>query len=119
MSSSDFIILTMASAAAASFRPNPFSQTRPEEKAYLALQRRLAERYPAVPADILDIGPASTERQAALKTALQESGADRDEAVLLAAAELARLVLRHNPTSAAAVFADPADLQKVPSFGTV
>lgn len=116
MDSSEFIVLAMASAAAASFRPNPFAQTRPEERAYLALQRRLSERYPAVPADILNIGPASAERQAALKAALRESGADRDEAILQAAGELARLVLQHNPTSATAVFAEAADLQKIPSF---
>ena len=65
MDSADFIVLAMASAAAASFRPNPFSQRRPEETAYLALQRRLAERYPAVPYDILDIGPASAQAVAA------------------------------------------------------
>jgi hypothetical protein len=116
MDSSDFIVLAMASAAAASFRPNPFSQRRPEETAYLALKRQLAERYPAVPYDILDIGPASAERQAALKAKLQETGADRDEAILQAAAGLARLVLKHKPTSVAAVFADPADLEKIPSF---
>jgi hypothetical protein len=114
MDSADFIVLAMASAAAASFHPNAFFQRRPEEMAYLALQRRLAERYPAVPYDLLNIGPGSAERQAALKAKLQETGADRDEAILQAAANLAQIVLKHSPTSAAAVFADPADLEKTP-----
>lgn len=113
MNTADAIVLAMTAAAAARFRPNPFFDPRPEEDAYLALRRDLAERFSSVPADILDIGPGSADRQAALKAALEQSGAADDARVRQAAAHLARLVAEHAPTSAAAVTDDPASLQAV------
>ncbi len=107
MNPADAIVLAMAAAAAARFRPNAFYQERPEEQTYLALRRYLAERFPSVPADILDIGPGSTERQAALKDALQQSGAADDPLVRQGAAHVARLVAGNNPSSATAVFSRP------------
>lgn len=111
MNPADAIVLAMAVAAAARFRPNPFFDSRPEEDAYLALRRDLAERFSSVPADILDIGPGSAERQAALKAALEQSGAAGDARVRQAAAQLARLVAEQSPASVAAVTSDPTSLQ--------
>lgn len=113
MNAADAIVLAMAAAAAARFRPNPFFDPRPEEDAYLALRRDLAERFSTVPADILDIGPGSPDRQAALKAALEQSGAADDAGVRQAAGQLARLVAANAPESAAAVMPNPASLQAV------
>jgi hypothetical protein len=66
------ITLAMAAGAAAYFRPIPFAQKRPEVAAYLALRQLLGDRYPAVSNDILDIGPASVERQNVQKTQLEK-----------------------------------------------
>lgn len=112
LNAADAIVVAMAAAAAARFRPNAFFEQRPEEDAYLALQRYLAERYPSVPADILDIGPASAERKAALRTALQQSGAVDDPLVRQGAAHVARLVAAQDPKAVTAVFARPEDLHQ-------
>lgn len=106
----DAVVVAMASAAAARLRPNAFSEPRPEEDAYLALQQYLADHYPSVPADILDIGPGSAERKAALKTALQQSGAVDDPLVRQGAAHVARLVATADPNAVTAVFDQPDDL---------
>jgi hypothetical protein len=112
MNPTDAIVLAMAAAAAARFRPNAFYQERPEEQAYLALRHYLAEYYPSVPADILDIGPGSAERQAALKAALQQSGAADDPLVRQGAAHVARLVASEDPAAATAVFSQPESLHE-------
>lgn len=112
LNAADAIVVAMAAAAAARFRPNAFFEQRPEEDAYLALQRYLAERYPSVPADILDIGPASAERKVALRTALQQSGAVDDPLVWQGAAHVARLVAAEDPDAVTAVFARPDDLHQ-------
>jgi hypothetical protein len=111
------ITLAMAAAAAAYFRPNPFAQKRPEVEAYLALRQLLGERYPAVANDILDIGPASVERQNMLKTQLQQAGAGHDPAVLRQTGQLLQLLIERVPAAATAVFATVADLQK--AFATI
>lgn len=105
------IVLAMAAAAAAYFRPNALYLKRPEGEAYLALKHLLAQKYPTVPNDILTIGPASTERQNVLKVQLKQTGADKDTAVLSQTKKLIQLLLEHDPKSATAVFATPADLQ--------
>jgi hypothetical protein len=105
------ITLTMAAAAAAFFRPNAGYRQRPEGEAYLALRQLLAQKYPTVPNDILNIGPASVARQTILKTQLKQAGADKDTAVLNQTKKLIQLLLEYDPKSATAVFAEPADLQ--------
>jgi hypothetical protein len=106
----DAIVVAMAAGAASSFRPNPFFEERPDEEAYLALKRYLADHHPSVPADILDIGPGSAERKAALKTALQQSGAVDDPLVRQGAAHVARLVAAEDPDAVTAVISQPANL---------
>ncbi|MCZ7666850.1 MAG: hypothetical protein M5U34_06280 [Chloroflexi bacterium] len=105
------ITLAMAAAAAAYFRPNAHYLKRPEGQAYLALKQLLAEKYPAVHNDILAIGPASVERQNVLKSQLKQADAHKDTAVLSQTKKLIQLLLEHDPKSATAVFATPADLQ--------
>ena len=112
MKNNKAIVLAMASGAAANFRPNPFYRERPVEAAYLALRRFLADHYPAVTNDILDIGPASAERQAILERQLRDSGAAADPKVRASAGRLARLILRKNPDAAPAVFADINNLHE-------
>lgn len=106
------IVLAMAAGAASSFRPNPLYRRRPVDQAYHMLQRYLAERYPAVANDILDIGPASAERQTTLGAQLRESGAAADPAVLMAAALRPRLTLEHDPDATTAVFAGVDNLNE-------
>lgn len=118
MNRAESITLAMAAAAAARFRPNFFAQRRPEEEAYLALRRLLADRYPSVNNDILDVGPASTERQTVLKTQLQQTGADRDPAVLRRAQQLLQLLIKRDPAAAMAVFVTVADLQEASTIIT-
>lgn len=106
------IVLAMSAAAVANFRPNAFYRKRSVETAYLALRRYLVEHFPAVPNDILDIGPASAERQSLLGQQLRESGAADDPAILAMAALLAGAVIEQSPTSATSVFAGLDDLQQ-------
>lgn len=105
------ITLAMAAAAAAQSRPNGSYQKRPEVGAYQTLRQQLAEKYPRVPNDILDIGPASIERQHVLKTQLQQAGVDKDMTILQQTKKLLQHLLESDPKSATAVFATPADLQ--------
>ena len=106
------ITLAMAAAAAAQFRPNGMAQRRPDVKTYLALKHLLAEKYPTVNNSILDIGPASAERQKLLKTQLQQASVEKDTAVLCQVRQLLAYLLQHDSKSATAVFATTADLQK-------
>lgn len=106
------IVPAMAAAAVSNFRPNAFYSKRSVETTYLALRRYLADHYPTVANDILDIGPASAERQALLGQQLRESGAANDPAVLAMATQLAATVLEQNPSAAASVFAAVGDLQR-------
>jgi hypothetical protein len=106
------ITLAMAAGAAAKFRPNGMAQRRPDVKTYMTLKHLLAEKYPAVSNDILDIGPASAERQKLLNTQLQQAGVEKDTAVLRQVRQLLAYLLQHDSKSATAVFATTADLQK-------
>lgn len=103
--------LAMSAAAAAQFRPNGFAQKRPDTQAYLALKQMLAGKYPAVSKDILDVGPASLERQNILKAQLHQAEVDKDATVLRQARQLLRYLLQHDPKSATAVFSSITDLQ--------
>lgn len=112
MNQTEAIILAMSAGAAAQFRPNSFAQKRPDTQTYLALKQLLAEKYPAVSNNLLDVGPASAERQNVLKTQLPQAGVDKDVTILRQARQLLRHLLQHDPKSATAVFATTADLQK-------
>jgi hypothetical protein len=112
MNQIEAITLAIAAASAARFRPNGLYLRRPEGQAYQTLRQLLVDKYPAVSHDILDVGPASTERQAILKTQLQQAGVEGDTAVLQQTRQLLQLLLQHDPTSATAVFATPGDLQQ-------
>lgn len=111
MNQIETITLAMSAAAASQFRPNGFAQKRPEVQAYLALRQLLADKYPAISNDILNVGPASVERQNILKTQLQQADIDKDTAVLRQTRELLQHLLERDPKSATAVFATVADLQ--------
>ena len=111
MNQIEAITLTMSAAAAAQFRPNGFAQIRPDVQAYLALKQLLADKYPSVSQDILDVGPASAERQNALKVQLQQAVVEKDTAILHHAKQLLAYLLQHDSKSATAVFATVADLQ--------
>jgi hypothetical protein len=113
MNQIEAITLAMSAAAAAQFRPNGFAQARPDVQAYLALKQLLADKYPdpAVSQDILDVGPASAERQNVLKVQLQQAKVEKDTAILRQARQLLEFLLQHDSKSATAVFATVADLQ--------
>ncbi|GJM41976.1 MAG: hypothetical protein DHS20C20_22580 [Ardenticatenaceae bacterium] len=112
------IALALSAAAVAQLRPNVLAQKRPEVQAYLALKELLAEKYPAVNNDILDVGPASVERQNLLKTQLKQAGVDADTAVLHQTRQLLQYLLQHDSKSATAVFRTAADLQNAISILT-
>ncbi|MCA9900958.1 MAG: hypothetical protein H6654_08260 [Ardenticatenaceae bacterium] len=112
------IALAMSAAAAAQLRPNVLAQKRPEVQAYLALKKLLAEKYPTINNDILDVGPASVERQNVLKTQLKQAGVDTDTAVLHQTRQLLQYLLQHDSKSATAVFGTTVDLQKAISILT-
>ncbi|MEZ4641725.1 MAG: hypothetical protein R3E31_03110 [Chloroflexota bacterium] len=111
MNQIEAITLAMSAAAAAQLRPNGFAQIRPDVQAYLALKQLLADKYPAVSQDILDVGPASAERQTVLKAQLQQAEVEKDTAILRQARQLLAFLLQHDSKSATAVFATVADLQ--------
>ncbi|MCZ2114940.1 MAG: hypothetical protein LC131_14080 [Anaerolineae bacterium] len=105
------IVLAMASAVASNYQPNAFYTRRPVEETYLTLRRYLADKYPSVGGDILDVGPASPERQAILAQQLRDSGAADDPHLLALAATLANLVIRRDPIAPESVFSNLDDLQ--------
>ena len=111
MNQIDAITLAMSAAAVAQGRPNGFAQKRPDAIAYVALKQFLAEKYPGVTNDILDVGPASVERQTVLKTQLQQAGVEKDMTLLRQAKQLLAHLLQHDSKSATAVFVTAADLQ--------
>lgn len=94
------LTLILAAGATAAFRPNiqvvPVAE-RGMVAAYEGLKSLLRERYPAVPIDILDIGPGNQERRALLDDKLRDSGADADAEVLARADQLRQEILRHAP----------------------
>ena len=100
MNQIDAITLAMSAAAVAQGRPNGFAQKRPDAIAYVALKQFLAEKYPGVTNDILDIGPASVERQTVLKTQLQQAGIEKDMTLLRQAKQLLAHLLQHDSKSA-------------------
>jgi hypothetical protein len=106
------LVLVLAAGAAAQFRPNWAGQKRPEDQAYLTLRQLLAARYPGLPHDILDVGPASAERQKVLLERLETAEVDKDPAVLRQARHLLQLLARRAPAAATAVFAQPDHLQQ-------
>jgi hypothetical protein len=80
--------------------------------AYRELKDFLEQKYGRVEADLLDIGPASGERQQQLATQLQQAGADRDEEVLGLARGLLRVCYEEEPEAFAAVGLGPAEVEQ-------
>ncbi len=111
MNQIEAITLAMSAAAAAQFRPHGFAQARSDVQAYLALKQLLADKYPTVSRDLLDVGPASVERQNILKAQLQQAEVEKDTAILRQARQLLEFLLQHDSKSATAVFATVSDLQ--------
>lgn len=118
MNQIEAITLAMSAAAAAQKRPNGFAQMRPDVQVYLALKHLLADKYPTVNHDILDVGPASVERQNILKVQLQQAEVEKDTVILRQIRQLLEFLLQHDSKSATAVFATVADLQNAISILT-
>lgn len=85
MDAQTLLIRALAAGAAAMFRPNlvdvPDFQ-KEIEPAYLNLKEMIQERYAQVNVDLLDVGPASAERQQRLGQQLQAAGVTEDRAIL-------------------------------------
>lgn len=97
-------------------RPNTFKGIGPEEEieiAYHKLKRMLQEQYGQVDEDLLDIGPGSEKRQAAMTRQLEETGAAEDEAILQQAQALLEIIYKVEPTAiwASAVAEPPSHLK--------
>jgi hypothetical protein len=115
MDSTTIIVNALAVGAAASFRPNMID-IREEKKAIVTsheeLKALIGQRYGRVEADILDIGPASAERQQQLAQQLQQAGADKDDDLLALALALLRACYEEEPEALAAVGLGPAELEQ-------
>lgn len=106
MENSSIIMQALAAGAAASFRPNqttvPVTE-RPLNQSYAALKEMVRQKYPQIEVDLLDIGPASAERQQKLAGQLEASGALADEALQAQAKTVMVEIYEHEPEAAAAV----------------
>jgi hypothetical protein len=115
MDPSTTIVNALAVGAAASFRPNVMYLPEDEKRSltiYGELKELLEEKYGRVEGDLLDIGPASSERRQQLAAQLQKSGADQDEEVLKLARALLRACYEEEPEAFAAVGLGPAELEQ-------
>ena len=73
----------LAAGAAANFRPNPSADTKyPLSEEYQTLKSLIEQKYPQVDTDLLDVGPGSAERQAAMVEQLREVGVAEDDEIL-------------------------------------
>lgn len=103
------ITLALAAGAAANFRPNsvaiPITE-QPLYDTYSALRNNLEQHYPSVQVDLLDIAPASVERQRELDGQLKKSGALDDETLQAEAAALLVEISAHAPEAFAAISLD-------------
>jgi hypothetical protein len=115
MDSTTTIVYALAVGAAASFRPNVMGLPDDEKRALTAygeLKELLEQKYGRIEADLLDIGPASSERRQQLTDQLQKAGADQDEEVLNRARALLRACYEEEPEAFAAVGLGPAELEQ-------
>jgi hypothetical protein len=92
------IVKALAAGAANNLRPNlrGLENTAVSNQFY-ALKALIARKYAQVDEDVLDIGPASAERQQQMMTQLQDVSADEDEEVLQQAEILLTAVKEHDP----------------------
>jgi hypothetical protein len=115
MDPTTIIVNALAVGAAVSFRPN-MMDLREEKKAIMTaheeLKALIGQRYGRVEADILDIGPASAERQKQLAQELQQAGADKDADLLAMALALLRACYEEEPEALAAVGLGPAEWEQ-------
>jgi hypothetical protein len=115
MDPTTIIVNALAVGAAASFRPN-MMDLREEKKvvvtAHEKLKALIGQKYGRVEAHLLDIGPASAERQQVLAQQLQQAGADKDADLLAMALALLRACYEEEPEALAAVGLGPAELEQ-------
>lgn len=98
----DQLTQALAAGAVANFRPNRLNGPVYREdmtNAYLQLKEMIAEKYPQVDVDLLDIGPGSAERQQLIARQLQEAGVAQDEQILHQARTVLEIIAEENPES--------------------
>jgi len=117
MNASEILMKALAAGATAALRPN--QMYRPDfqkeiSPVYLELKAMIEARYgQAVNVNLLDIGPGSPDRQAAIIEQLQASGAADDEAIRHQAQKLLTIIAAENPESIwASNVAEPPDQLK-------
>jgi hypothetical protein len=115
MDATTLFVNALAVGAAASFRPNAMylpEDEKQEMTLYGQLKELIAEKYSRVEADLLDIGPASLERQQQLKGQLQQAGIEQDTEALNLARALLRACYENEPEAFAAVGLGPAEFEQ-------
>jgi hypothetical protein len=107
MQNQSIILQALAAGAAAAFRPNLTNKTPVTERGmnekYEMLKATLRQNYPQVEIDLLDVGPASAERQERVAAQLEAGGALADEELQAQAAALLAEIYEQRPGAATAV----------------
>ena len=92
------IVKALAAGAASNLRPNVVGlENLVVIDQYQALKELIGRKYAQVDENILDIGPASAERQQKMMDQLQASGAGEDEEVLQQVEVLLSAIMEHDP----------------------
>jgi hypothetical protein len=96
------ITKALAAGAVAMLRPNlrdRHESQREIEEAYKTLKAMIEAHYGQVGVDLLEIGPGSAERQAAIAQQLDEAGATEDEDILRQAQLVLDIISEEDPTA--------------------
>lgn len=92
------IVKALAAGAASRLRPNVVGlENTIVIDQYQTLKELIGRKYAQVDENILDIGPASAERQQQLMDQLQATGIGEDEEVLQQVEVLLSAIMEHDP----------------------
>jgi hypothetical protein len=102
MNAKSMITKALAAGAVAMLRPNlrdRHESQRKIEEAYQTFKAMIEAHYGQVDVDLLEIGPGSAERQAAIAQQLDEAGATEDEDILRQAQLVLDIISEEDPTA--------------------
>lgn len=121
MEKATVVVQALAAGAAASLRPNVMDTTdrqTPVQEAFLQLKELLEEHYrgKSVQIDLLDIAPASIERQETVRRELKAVNRPVPDDVIDQAYALLQICAEEQPEALTAVGLDPLVAVRPPTF---
>lgn len=110
MSPEETMMLALTTGAASRMRPNNLSLKRREVLAYLDLVERLERIHAGFDWRMMEIAPGSKERQQALITQIQQSGAAEGRELVKKSRDVLREVVQRAPEAVVAAFLDVSEV---------